>query len=323
MTPSTPPRQATASPATWLDRLAGRLGWPRSAAGRREARSFYLFASPYLVGLVCFTVGPILISLYLSFTNYNAAVWPPRWLGLYNYQFLFLRDADFRQALKVTLVYTAMAVPLLVVVPLLVAILLNRRVRGLAVFRTVFYLPSVLSGVAVAMLWIWLLNPRFGVVNWLLGLVRIPGPGWLADERWALPALVLMAVWGMGNWVVINLAALQGVPTDLQEQATVDGANAFLRFRHVVLPMISPVILFNAVIAAIGSFQTFTQAFIMTAGGPNKATYFYNLYLYEKAFRSLQMGMASAMAWVLFVLILLCTALIFWVARNRVYYASQ
>src|SRR5262249_19172558 len=163
--------------------------------------------------------------------------------------------------------------------------------------------------------------PRFGVINFLLGLVGIPGPGWLADERWALPAIVLMSVWGMGNWIVINLAALQGVPADLREQATVDGANAVQRFRHVVLPMISPVILFNAVIAAIASFQTFTQAFIMTAGGPNKATYFYNLYLYDKAFRSLQMGMASAMAWILFVLIMLSTALLFWVARGRVYYA--
>ena len=221
-----------------------------------------------------------------------------------------------------TLLYTAMAVPLLVAVPVLVAVLLSQRVRGLALFRTVFYLPSVLSGVAVAMLWVWLLNPRFGVINFLLGLVGIPGPGWLADEHWALPALVLMSVWGMGNWIVINLAALQGVPAELREQATVDGANAVQRFRHVVLPMISPVILFNAVIAAIASFQTFTQAFIMTAGGPNKATYFYNLYLYEKAFRSLQMGMASAMAWILFVLIMLSTALLFWVARGRVYYAG-
>jgi multiple sugar transport system permease protein len=267
-------------------------------------------------------LGPILASLYLGFTNYDAAT-TPRWLGLYNYEFLLFRDADFRQSLKVTVLYTLMTVPLLVVVPLLVAVLLNQRIRALAAFRTIFFLPSVMSGVAVAMLWIWLLNPRFGVINSLLGLIGVPGPGWLASESWALPALVLMAVWGMGNWVVINLAALQGVPSDLLEQAKVDGANAPQRFRHVVLPMVSPVILFNAIIAAIGSFQTFTQAFIMTAGGPNKATYFYNMYLFEKAFRSLQMGMASAQAWILFVLIMLCTGLMFWAARNRVFYAGQ
>jgi multiple sugar transport system permease protein len=304
-----------------LRRAAARFGWPRSAIARREALCFYLFASPYLVGLVLFVLGPLLASFYLGFTNYDTGT-PPRWLGLRNYEYLLFTDSDFGQSLKVTLLYTAMAVPLLVVVPLLVAVLLNQKIRGLALFRTIFFLPSVMSGVAVAMLWIWLLNPRFGVINFLLSLVGIPGPGWLTSETWALPALVLMAVWGMGNWVVINLAGLQGVPTDLLEQATVDGAGAVRRFRHVVLPMISPVILFNAIVAAIGAFQTFTQAFIMTAGGPNKATFFYNMYLFEKAFRSLQMGMASAMAWILFVLIMLCTALMFWAARKRVFYAG-
>jgi multiple sugar transport system permease protein len=193
----------------------------------------------------------------------------------------------------------------------------------LAFFRTIFYLPSVMSGVAVAMLWTWLLNPRFGVINTLLDLVRIPGPPWLASERWALPSLVLMAVWGMGSWVVIYLAALQDVPTDLLEQSKVDGAGAIRRFRDVVVPMMSPIILFNMVLVMIQSLQQFTLAFIMTDGGPNKATSFYNLYLYENAFRSLQMGLASAQAWILFMITMACTALLFWAARRRVFYAGQ
>lgn len=289
---------------------------------RREAYYFYAFASPYLVGLVVFLLGPIVASLYLGFTNYDAAT-TPRWIGLYNYRFLILQDATFRQALKVTVLYTAMIVPLLVAIPLAVAVLLNQRIRGVALFRTVIYLPSVMSGVAVAMLWTWLLNPKFGVINVLLGLLGIPGPGWLTSETWALPALVLMGVWGMGSWVVIDLAALQGVPAELLEQATVDGANAWRRFWHVVLPLLSPVILFNMVLSSIQGFQTFTSAFIMTGGGPNDATHFYNMYLYENAFRSLQMGLASAQAWILFLVVMCCTGLMFLGARGRVFYSGQ
>jgi multiple sugar transport system permease protein len=305
-----------------LPSLVERLGWPATASARRDARYFYLFASPYLVALFLFTLGPILASLYLGFTNYDAST-TPRWLGVYNFNFLLTQDADFWQSLKVTVLYTMMTVPLLVIAPLGVAIMLNRKLRFLALFRTIFYLPSVMSGVAVAMLWIWLLNPKFGVINWLLGFVGISGPGWLTSETWALPSLVLMAVWGMGNWVVINLAALQGVPTDLLEQSTIDGAGALVRFRHIVLPLISPVILFNAVLSTIQCFQTFTSAFIMTGGGPNKATYFYNLYLYNQAFISLQMGMASAQAWILFLLVMVSTAFLLLAARGRIFYLGQ
>jgi multiple sugar transport system permease protein len=299
-----------------------RLGWPTTARARREAGFFYLFASPYLIALFVFTLGPVLASLYLGFTNYDSST-TPRWLGLYNYWFLLTQDDDFWQSLKVTVLYTIMTVPLLIAVPLGVALMLNRTIRFLAVFRTIFYLPSVMSGVAVAMLWIWLLNPKFGVINWLLSFVGIAGPGWLTSETWALPALVLMAVWGMGNWVVINLAALQGVPSDLLEQATIDGGGAFDRFRHIVLPLMSPVILFNAILSTIQCFQTFTSAFIMTGGGPNKATFFYNLYLYNQAFLSLQMGLASAQAWILFLLVMASTAVLLLVARNRVFYLGQ
>jgi multiple sugar transport system permease protein len=216
-----------------------------------------------------------------------------------------------------------MAVPLLVVVPLLVAVLLNQPIRGLAFYRTVFFLPSIMSGVAIAMLWSWLLNYRFGVINQMLGFIGISGPPWLSSERWALPALVLMAVWGMGNWVVIYLAALQNVPVDLLEQAKIDGAGPITRFRHIVVPMISPVILFSAILVLIQSLQQFTLAYIMTNGGPNRATYFYNMYLYETAFRSLQMGLASAQAWILFVLTMICTAVLFWASRGRVFYVGR
>jgi multiple sugar transport system permease protein len=211
-------------------------------------------------------------------------------------------------------------VPINLVLGLCIALLLNQKIRGLGFFRTVFFLPSVTAGVAVSLLWLWIFNPRFGVINVLLGQIGIKGPTWLGSETWALPALIIMSVWGVGGSMLIYLAALQGIPTPLYEAATIDGATHFRKFIHITIPMISPVLLLNLIMGVIGSFQVFTQAFVMTSGGPNYATLFYVLYLYQHAFQWFNMGYASALAWVLFVIILICTFLILKMSRDWVYY---
>ena len=213
--------------------------------------------------------------------------------------------------------------PLGLALSLFLAGLLNTEVRGVRFFRTVYYLPSVMSGVAVALLWSWLFNPDFGLVNHLLGLVGINGPTWLASETWALPALIIMSLWGAGQSMLIFLAGLQGIPQQLYEAAEIDGAGGWSRFTHVTLPMLSPVILFNLIMGIIGSFQVFTQGYVMTNGGPNNATLFYVLNLYNQAFRNLRMGYASALAWILFFIILGMTLLVIRQSRERVYYEGE
>ena len=289
---------------------------------RREALSAYALISPWVVGFLVWTAGPMLASLFLSFTEYNV-VSPLRWLGGANYFSAFIGDPLFWQSLKVTFAYAAMSLPAGLAVGLAVALLLNLSVPALSVWRAIYYLPSVISGVAVAVLWQYAFNPRFGVLNWALSLVGIRGPGWLADPKWALPSLAIMSLWGAGGGMVLYLAALQSVPTALYDAAKVDGANAWQRLRYVTLPMISPVIFFNLVMGTIGTFQYFTNAYVMTQGGPINATLFYNLYLYNNAFRYFRMGYASALAWILFVIILLLTLLIFRSSSIWVYYEGQ
>lgn len=292
------------------------------APARREAFTAYALISPWLVGFLVLTAGPMLVSLGLSFTDYNV-VSPIVWRGTDNYTTALLRDPLFWQSLKVTFVYAALSLLPGLAVGLAVALLLNLSVPGLSVWRAIYYLPSVISGVAVAVLWQYVLNPRFGIVNWALGLVGIKGPGWLADPSWALPSLALMSLWGAGGGMVLYLAALQGVPTALYDASKVDGANAFHRLRYVTLPMISPVVFFNLVMGTIGTFQYFTNAYVMTGGGPNNATLFFNLHLYNNAFRYFKMGYAAALAWVLFVVILFLTLLIFRSSTAWVYYEGQ
>ncbi len=258
-------------------------------------------------------------SFFLSLTQYDILA-PPRWVGLDNYRQLF-NDDLFWQALKVTMIYTFISVPLMMITSLGLALLLNQRVLGLSVFRTIFYLPTVTTGVAVALLWVWLLQPDFGLINNMLwSIFGIRGPQWLYDENWVLPALVLKSLWGVGGPMLIYLAALQGVPTHLYEAAELDGANAFRRFVHVSLPMITPVILFNLVMGIIASFQVFTDAYIMTKGGPNYASYFYVYYLYQNAFQFFRMGFASAQAWILFLIILVFTTITLRSSSFWVYY---
>ena len=294
----------------------------RLSSSTRESLWAYALISPWLVGFVVWTVGPMLASFLLSFTRYNV-VSPTVWLGVANYREIFTVDPLFWQTLKVTFSYAIMSLPAGLVMGLAVALLLNLKVPGLSVWRAIYYLPSVIAGVAVAVLWQYVFNPRFGVLNWALSLIGIKGPGWLADPKWALPSLALMSVWGAGGSMILYLSALQSVPTTLYDAAKIDGANAWGRLRHVTLPMISPVIFFNLVMGTIGTFQYFTNAYVMTQGGPANATLFYNLHLYNNAFRYFRMGYASALAWILFVIILFFTLLIFKSSSTWVYYEGQ
>lgn len=303
---------------------------PRGGSGqwRREAREGYLFAAPWLLGFFLFVFGPMVVSILMSFTKWDGITPMDRieWVGLENYRQLLGDDPRFLKALSNTAWYVLFAVPLGTANALGMALLLNQEVKGQTVFRTLFYLPSVVSGVATATMWLWLFNPSFGPINLALSRLGVPQerlPGWLTDPDWALWVFIFMALWGVGNAMLIYLAGLQGVPTHLYEAADLDGAGAWVRFRHVTLPMLTPTILFNLIMGVIGSFQTFTQSFIMTGGGPEDATLFLVLYLYQKAFQQFQMGYASAMAWVLFVMVMTLTLLLLKSSKRWVYYEGE
>ena len=296
-----------------------------SPLAREDRRDFWLFLSPWVLGFLCFGAGPIVASLVLSFTDYSIFR-PPRWVGLANYREMLTADPLIAKALWNTLFYTAFAVPLGTVCALLLAVLLNQKVRGLSVWRTVFYLPAVVSGVAMAVLWRWIFNPEIGLANTLLRpflrVLDLPDPTWLLDPMLAKPAYVLMSVWGVGGGMIIFLAALQGIPRHLYEAAEIDGAGALSRFRHVTLPMLTPVIFFSLTMGFIGSFQIFTQAYVMSGRGVDNSTLFYVLYLFEQAFRYFRMGYAAAMAWVLFAIVLVVTVVQFRLAKRWVFYAG-
>lgn len=284
----------------------------------REAIEGYICISPWVLGFLLFTAGPIVASLYFSFGSYNMMSF--RWTGFANYERLFFKDQDFTLSLYNTVYYTVFSVPLRLIVALFIALLLNLNMRGMHVLRTVYYLPSITPAVAASVLWMWLFNPQYGLINALLAAVGLPTPGWLGDPAWAKPAFVLMSLWGIGGPMVIFLAGLQGIPEELYEAALVDGANQWHQFWSITVPMLSPTIFFNLIMGVIGSFQVFTQAYIMTGGGPLKATLFYVLLLFRHAFEYFQMGYAAAQAWVLFVIILVLTALQFRFIGSRVYY---
>lgn len=293
----------------------------------RDARDGYLFAAPWLIGFFLLTLGPMIVSIAMSFADWNGItpLSQIRWVGTTNYEQLW-GDALFHKALQNTAVYVAWAVPFGTLNALGLALLLNQEVKGQAVFRTLFYLPSVVSGVATSMMWLWLFNPSFGPINYALSKLGVPQnmlPGWLTDPKWAMPAFIFMSLWGVGNSMLIYLAGLQGVPAHLYEAVDLDGGNSWTRFRHVTIPMLTPTILFNVIMGIIGSFQTFTQAFVMTNGGPKDATLFFVLYLYRKAFQQFNMGYASAMAWVLFIIIMALTLLLLWSSKRWVYYEGD
>lgn len=299
-----------------------RLAQGPSTLKAREELWFYLLVSPFFIGFVLFIAYPILASLYYSFTRYDVLT-PPEWVGFRNYIELGT-DRLFLKSLLVTTVYTVGSVGLGLAASLGLALLLNQKVPGVNIFRTIFYLPTIVSGVALATLWMWIFNADFGILNYLIYKVTgEKGPLWLQSEEWVIPALIIVSVWGIGGTMVIFLAGLQGIPTELYEAAQLDGAGGLQCFYYITLPMLSPVIFFNGLTGMIGSFQVFTSAMVMTGGGPNYASFFFVLYIYQSAFRNFRMGFASALSWVLFVIILILTLLSFRSSASWVHYEGE
>lgn len=290
---------------------------PRGTDSANLAKGL-IFLCPWLIGLALFTAIPIALSLYYSFCEYSL-LQKPVWIGLANYREL-LHDTLFWRSLWNTIYYALLALPAGLGISLLLAILLNCPIRGQSIYRTIIFLPSLVPVVASAMVWLWLFNQKLGLINQILVAVGLPGPGWLTDGRWAMPALALMSLWGVGNTVIIFLAGLQDVPQSLYEAAAIDGAGTLRRLWNVTLPMLSPVIFFNLVMAIIGTWQVFTIPYIMTGGGADYSTLFYSMYLYNNAFNYLRMGYAGALAWIQFLIILALTALAFWSAKKWVHY---
>ncbi len=296
----------------------------QSKVARRNLIMGVLFATPWLLHLLLFTAYPILASFYYSFTDFNA-LQAPAFVGLENYQELFTGDPLFWESVVNTIVYAAMAIPAGVIFALGLALLLNSKVRLLPFWRTIYFLPTLVPDVALGLMWLWLLNPQFGIVNWILGMVGIQGPGWLADEHWAKPSLTLISLWGVGSTMIIYLAGLQDVPQELYDAADVDGASVFLKTKNITLPMITPVILFNLIMAVIAIFSYFTAPFVVSngTGNPAHSMMFYAMYLYRNAFTYFRMGYASAMAWIQFVVTIVMTMIIFVTSNRWVYYGGD
>ena len=283
---------------------------------KKESRTALLFVSPFIIGFLLFNLYPIAMSLYYSFTDFSVLS-SPHWIGISNYKKLF-GDALFWKSIKNTLYITVIGVPLTTVVALLTAMLLNRKTKGVGIFRTLIYIPAVVPPVAATLLWTWMLNPKYGSINSMLKLIGIKGPGWLADYRWAKPAILLMLVWAIGETMILYLASLQDVPRELYEACELDGANKFQVFIHITIPFIKPVIFYNVVTGIICMSQFFTQAYVVGSkggsnaglGAPNNSTLFYCLYLFKNGFGFLKMGYASAMAWLLLIFALIVTWLL-------------
>jgi multiple sugar transport system permease protein len=295
-----------------------------SRAALRDNVAGYLFIAPWIVGFVLFEIGPVLAAVYLSLTNYDLLT-VADFVGLRNYQQMFGRDPLFWHSLRITAVYSVVSVLMQTLLGIGIALLLNARINGIVVYRTVFYLPSVVSGVAVSYMWIWVLSPEAGVLNRLLRYLGIEGPNWLFSMEWALPTFILMSLWGLGGGMVLYLAGLQGVSTELYEAAALDGAGRWPKLWHITVPMISPVIFFNVVVGIIGSFQVFTSAYIISGGqgGPANATLFLVLYLFRQGFEFFRMGYAATISWLLFLIVLAFTALQFQMARRWVHYEGS
>ena len=289
---------------------------------QREALYGWLFAMPAIIGMVAFDIGPMAASVLIAFTEWNG-VTPPQWVGLANYEEILFRDDLFLLSLRITTVFAFVSIPLNLVTGFLLALLLNQKVRGQALMRTLYYLPSIVPLVAVAALWRWIFLRRFGLLDIGLAMVGIQAPNWLGDPNWVLPAFIVMGLWGVGGGMLINLAGLQAIPTDLYDSASIDGANAFQRLLNVTIPMMTPLILFNLVMGIIGGLQVFVVAFVMTQGGPNNASLFYMLHLYHTAFEYFRLGYGSALALILFLYIVILSALVFRSSTAWVYYEGS
>ena len=287
---------------------------------KREAIWGIALASPIILGFLLWYAGPMLASLGIGLTDWNA-LRSPNFIGFDNFERILTNDPLFWQSLRVTAIYTAVGVPLQLTLAFSIASLLNNRIRGGRALRAMYFLPSIVPVIATSILWLWIFNPQpYGLLNGFLRLFGIPSLGWTTATSTALPSLILMSLWTTGGIMIIFLAGLQGVPTDLYDAVDVDGGSWWQKLRHVTIPMMTPTILFNLVIATIAAMQAFTEAFVMTQGGPNNATLFYVLYLYRKAFEELNFGYASALAWLLFAMLALVTLLIFRSSRSWVYY---
>ncbi len=291
---------------------------------RHEAIWGLIFVSPWALGFLMWYAGPMLASLTLSLTNYDI-VSSPEFVGLKNYIEAFTEDDLFLGSLGRTFYYAAVVVPVGIIGSLLLAVLLNRAIIGTSIFRTLYFLPHVTPMVASILIWRWLLNPDVGLVNYLLSKVGIQGPAWLGSTEWAIPSLIIMALWNSvgGNRMMIFLAGLQGVPEELYEAAEIDGANAWHKFSHVTLPLITPTLFFNLVLGVIGALQVFASAFIGTGGGPAYATWFYSLHIYTQAFRYYNMGYACSLSWIFFVIMFAFTFIQFRSSASWVYYAGE
>jgi multiple sugar transport system permease protein len=287
----------------------------------RDTLAAYLFISPWIVGFIVFSFGPMIASLFLSLTSYNM-VEAPNWVGFANYVQAFTKDEQFWPSLRKTVYFVALDVPIGITLSLLVAVMLNQKLRATSIFRTLFFLPSITPTVAAILFWIWLLNPEFGLVNYMLGLVGIWGPAWLGSPDWAIPSLVLIDLWATigGTRMIIFLAGLQGIPQELYEAAEVDGASNWRRLIHVTLPLLTPSIFFVTVLTVIYALRVFTSAYIATSGGPAYATWFYTYHLFKQAFQFFMMGYASALGWLFFVVVLAFTYIQFRWQSSWVHY---
>lgn len=305
-------------------KLPPRVVWTKRT--RADFRTGMFFLLPWLIGFLTFTLYPMVISFYYSFTIYHARRLP-EWVGLQNYKDLLVDD-KFWLSLSNTMYMVVFAVPLGLLASFLCALLLNFKVRGQAFYRVIYFLPSIVPTVAGTILFLWLLNPQVGLVNTMLAKIGIDGPNWMADPDWSKPALILLGMWGMGGTIIIYLSGLQDVPVSLLEAAELDGANWFQRLWHITIPMVSPITLFNLITGMIAMFQYFAQAYVISGGDkdhlgqPLGSTLFYSVYLYQNAFQYLKMGYASAMAWILFVIILLFTLLLLKVSDRYTYYSG-
>lgn len=283
----------------------------------------YLFAAPAILGFLFFNAGPMLASLYFSFTDYSVSG-GAHFIGLGNFVNIFGgNDPYFYKSLSVTSYYVALSVPLQIAYAFLLAVLLNQNIKCRSAFRTIFYLPSIVPAVALSMIWLWILDPDLGLANEILRFIGLPTSRWIFEEATVIPTLAAMSVWTTGGTTVIFLASLQNIPRHLFEAIEIDGGNAFHKFRNITIPIMTPIIFFNLIMAMIGGFQVFSQAFIMTAGGPNNASLFYVFYLYREAFQYQRLGSSCAIAWVLFVIIMAITALLFKSSDSWVYYENK
>ncbi len=299
-----------------------RLIRPISPSARREERIFYLFILPWLIGLVVFNAGPVLGMLGLSFTDWRISLDDLQFIGLDNYRALF-GDPIFWTSVGNTLYLVVGRVVFGTAFALLLAILLNQRVPGIPIFRAVYYLPTVTAGVAVALVWIWIFNPRLGILNYSLKQIGITGPPWIYSSTWVKPSLIIMSLFQVGPNMIILLAGLQGVPKELYESAEIDGAGNWAKFKNVTLPMLSPVLFFVIIISVVGSFQNFTEIRVMTEGGPGESSNVLIWYLWENAFVFLKLGISAAVAWIMFVILMALTGIQFRVGRRWVYYEAD